>query len=264
MEIEPVTNLVFRVTGSVRSIQSASETFSLDYYEEDGSISGHIRQPEVELALHYTPGKKVSGFGVERISLNDGKYPTFIFNYSHGFKDFMNGDFSYDKIQGLYHQPINIGGFGRFSSIIEAGTIFDPLPLGLLSPIPGNQSYFSIYNTFTQLDYYEFVSDTYVAWHLEHNFGGRILSRIPLLRKLNLRELVGFRAVYGSLSDENIAMNASNVQYQAPEDIYWEYSLGIGNIFKVFRIDFNFRGNYLKDNPDARKFGVTGAFQFVF
>lgn len=264
MEIEPVTNLVFRVTGSVRSIQSASETFSLDYYEEDGSISGHIRQPEVELALHYTPGKKVSGFGVERISLNDGKYPTFIFNYSHGFKDFMNGDFSYDKIQGLYHQPINIGGFGRFSSIIEAGTIFDPLPLGLLSPIPGNQSYFSIYNTFTQLDYYEFVSDTYVAWHLEHNFGGRILSRIPLLRKLNLRELVGFRAVYGSLSNENIAMNASNVQYQAPEDIYWEYSLGIGNIFKVFRIDFNFRGNYLKDNPDARKFGVTGAFQFVF
>jgi hypothetical protein len=51
---------------------------------------------------------------------------------------------------------------------------------------------------------------------------------------------------------------------QAPtERIYWEYSFGVGNIFKVFRIDFNFRGNYL-ENPDARPFSVTGAFGFHF
>src|SRR5699024_2260017 len=217
-----------------------------------------------EMALHYTPGKKVSGYGVERLSINDGKYPTFIVNYSHGFKDFMQGAFSYNKIQALYHQPITIGGIGRFNSIIEAGTIFDPVPLGLLNPIPGNQSYFSIYKTFTQLDYYEFVSDTYTAWHLQHDFGGRILARIPLLKKLKWREIIGFRAVYGSISDENQALNASSIAYNAPEDIYWEWSAGIGNIFKVFRIDFNFRGNYIKDNPDARKFGVTGTFQFVF
>lgn len=264
IEIEPLKNLIFRVTGSYRSLQSASDTFSLDYFDENGNITGHISQPEVEVSIHYTPGKKVSGYGVERLSLNDGRYPTFIINYSHGFKGFLGGDFVYDKIQGLYHQPINIGGLGRFSSIIEAGTIFDPVPLGLLNPIPGNQSYFSIYNTFTQLDYYEFVSDTYTAWHLEHDFGGRIFSRIPIIKKFNLREVVGFRAVYGTLSDENIAMNASNIEYQAPEDIYWEWSVGVGNIFKIFRLDFNFRGNYLEANPDARKFGVTGTFQFVF
>lgn len=264
IEVEPFKNIVFRLTGSYRSLQSASESFSLDYYNEEGNVVGHIRQPELEMALHYTPGKKVSGYGVERLSINDGKYPTFIVNYSHGFKDFMQGAFSYNKIQALYHQPITIGGIGRFNSIIEAGTIFDPVPLGLLNPIPGNQSYFSIYNTFTQLDYYEFVSDTYTAWHLQHDFGGRILARIPLLKKLKWREIIGFRAVYGSISDENQALNASSIAYNAPEDIYWEWSAGIGNIFKVFRIDFNFRGNYIKDNPDARKFGVTGTFQFVF
>ncbi len=263
-EVEPWNNLVLRLTGSYRSLQSASESFSLDYYDEDGNVIGHIRQPEMEFAIQYTPGKKMSGYGVERLSVNDGKYPTFILNYSHGFKDFMNGAFSYNKVQALYHQPINIGGLGKFSSIIEAGTIFDPVPLGLLNPIPGNQSYFSIYNTFTQLDYYEFVSDTYTAWHVEHDFGGRLLSRIPLLRDLKLREIVGFRTVYGTISDENKALNASDLEYVAPEDIYWEWSAGVGNIFKVFRLDFNFRGNYLKDNPDARKFGVTGTFQFVF
>ena len=110
---------------------------------------------------------------------------------------------------------------------------------------------------------YEFVSDTYASFHLQHDFGGRIFSRIPWLRKLNLREVIGFRAVYGEISDENIALNASNIVYQAPEDIYWEWSVGVGNIFRIFRLDFNFRGNYL-DNPDARKFGVTGTFGFSF
>ena len=80
---------------------------------------------------------------------------------------------------------------------------------------------------------------------------------------MNLREVIGFRAVYGQISNENIALNASNIVYQAPTDIYYEYSFGIGNIFKIFRLDFNFRGNYL-DNPDARKFGVTGIFGFSF
>jgi len=45
--------------------------------------------------------------------------------------------------------------------------------------------------------------------------------------------------------------------------VYYEYSLGVGNIFKILPIDFNFRGNYL-DNPNALKFGVTGSFGFHF
>ena len=43
----------------------------------------------------------------------------------------------------------------------------------------------------------------------------------------------------------------------------YEYGFGVGNIFKVFRIDFNFRGNYL-DLPGARPFGITGSFGFFF
>jgi hypothetical protein len=145
------------------------------------------------------------------------------------------------------------------------GKTFGPVPLGLLSVIPGNQTVFSLYNTFPNLDFYEFVTDTYATVHLEHNFNGRIFSRIPWLRKLNLREIVGLRGAWGSLSDENIALSSpTNIPLAAPEDrIYWEYSLGVGNIFRIFRIDFNFRGNYL-DNPNARAFGVTGSFGFSF
>ena len=267
--IDPAKNFTARVTASYRTLEPATDSFSLAYFlrDENGNLtdqtSNEISQPEIELAFSYNPGRKTSGFGVEQTVINEGEYPNLFLSYSYGLKDVLQGDFEYKKIQALYYQPWNIGGLGRLYSTIEAGKTFGEVPLGLLNPIPGNQTYFSLYNTFTNLDYYEFVSDTYVSLHLQHDFGGRIFSRIPLLRKLNLREFVGFRAVYGSISEENIALNASNIIYQAPTDIYYEYSFGIGNIFRIFRLDFNIRGNYL-NNPNARPFGVTGVFGFYF
>ncbi|MBZ0327342.1 MAG: DUF5686 and carboxypeptidase regulatory-like domain-containing protein [Altibacter sp.] len=266
--IEPAKNFIVRLTGSYRTLRAATDTFSIDYnVKENGVFTGEVRseiaQPEVELAFTYTPKRKTSRYGVERTVINEGSFPTFYLGYTQGLKGILNGDFEYQKVQALYTQPWNIGGLGRLYSTVEVGKTFGEVPLSLLSPIPGNQTYFSIYNSFTQLDYYEFVSDTYASLHLQHNFGGRIFSRIPVLRKLNLREVISFRAAYGKISDENIALNASGIEYKAPGDIYYEYSVGVGNIFKIFRLDFNFRGNYL-DNTDARKFGITGIFGFSF
>jgi hypothetical protein len=266
--VEPSKNFNVRLTGSYRTLKSATDTFIIDYkvFEngiDTGGVESEIKQPEIELSLFFTPGKKTSGYGVERTIINEGDYPSFFIGYTKGLKGILGGDFDYQRAQGLFVKPWNIGGFGRLYSTIEVGKTFGDVPLSLLNPIPGNQTYFSIYNSFTQLDYYEFVSDTYASLHLQHNFGGRLFSRIPILRGLNLREVIGFRAVYGEISQGNIDLNASNIVYQSPEDIYWEWSVGVGNIFKVFRLDFNFRGNYF-DNPDARSFGITGVFGFVF
>uniref|UniRef100_UPI0030DAF548 DUF5686 family protein n=1 Tax=uncultured Planktosalinus sp. TaxID=1810935 RepID=UPI0030DAF548 len=263
LQLEPVKDLTFRTTTSYRTLKSATDSFSMDYYDENGVIQSEISQPEIELSLTYTPGIRTSGFGVERTIINSGKYPQFFLGYTYGVKGLLEGDFEYKKLQTLYTQPWNIGGIGRLYSTVELGKIVGEVPLGLLSPVPGNQTLFSIYNTFTLLDYYEFVSDTYASLHLEHNFGGRLFSRIGFMRDWNLREVIGFRAIYGEISEANSALNASNIIYQAPEDIYYEYSFGIGNIFKIFRLDFNFRGNYF-ENVGARSFGVTGSFGFQF
>ena len=267
-DIEPFKNFILRLTGSYRTLKSATDSFSIDYkVMEDGVFTGEVKselkQAEIQVGFLYAPGRKTSGYGVEQTVINSDHFPSFYAGYSYGLKDVMGSDFEYKKIQALYTQPWNIGGIGRLLSTVEVGTTIGAVPLSLLNPIPGNQTYFSNYNSFSQLDYYEFVSDTYASLHLQHNFGGRIFSRIPLLRKLDLREVVGFRAVYGTISQENIDLNASNIVYQAPEDIYWEWSVGVGNIFRVFRLDFNFRGNYL-DSPEARQFGITGSFGFEF
>ncbi len=269
LQIQPFKNFTVGLTGSYRTLKPADrDLFSLDFNDPNnpGEIKSEITQTEVAAQVSYSPGRKITGYGVDQIVVNEGDFARLFLNFSLGLEDLLDSDFEYQKVQFFYQQPWNIGGFGVLRSTLEVGKTYGEVPLGLLSVVPGNQTYLSISNTFPLLNFYEFVTDTYTSLHIEHNFNGRIFSRIPLLRKLNLRELVGIRGVWGELSDENIALDASGLlnTVGAPnEKIYWEYSLGVGNIFKIFRIDFHFRGNYF-ENPDARKFGVTGSFGFYF
>lgn len=267
VEMEPLTNFRIRFGSSFRTLSSAlPDAFSLDYIDESSptGIASEVKQFDINTTLIYTPGKRTIGYGVERVDINDN-YSTLLLNYTKGLEGFLESDFNYEKIQFSYSQPWQFGRFGRLFSTIEVGKTFGAVPLGLLNVIPGNQTLFSLYNTFPNLDFYEFVTDTYASVHFEHNFNGRLFSRIPFMRKWNLREIVGLRGVWGDLSDENIALSSpTNIPLVAPTDqIYWEYSFGVGNIFKIFRIDFNFRGNYL-DNPNARPFSITGSFGFSF
>ena len=264
VEVEPVKNLIFQLGISHRTLVSASPTFSLDYFTDISrtTTQSEVKQSEANIQIEFMPNRRTIGYGVERDEV-DNPYSSFFINYSHGFKGVLNSDFKYEKLQLYYKQPFIIGPLGRTNITMELGKTFGTIPLGLMSVIPGNQTYFTIENTFSNLNFYEFISDQYLTLKWDHNFNGRIFSRIPFMRKLNWREIIGIRGVYGSISNANRAINASGLAYNAPENGYWEYSAGIGNIFKVFRIDFSWRGNYL-NVPDATKFAIKGAFGFHF
>ncbi len=264
IEIEPIKNMIFQTGFSHRTLESASPIFSLDYYTDDThtTTKSNVRQSEVNLQVEYCPNKKTIGYGVERSDV-DNPYSRFFINYSQGFKGILNSDFDYSKLQLYYNQPFLIGPLGRTDLTMELGKTYGKVPLGLMSVIPGNQTYFIIGNTFSNLNFYEFVTDQYATLQWNHNFQGRLLSRIPMMRKLNWREIIGVRAVYGTISDQNRLLNASNLEYKAPATPYWEYSVGIGNIFKVFRIDASFRGNY-RDLPGTSNFTIKGEIGFHF
>ncbi len=262
LQMEPVKNLTVQTGFTYRTLKSAWSKFSLDYFDGNGGIQSQVKQADVNLMVDYTPKRKTVGHGVERMVV-DYNFPRVFVNYSHGMKGVFDSDFSYQKLQFYYRHPILIGGFGRLFPTFETGKIFGKVPLGLMGVIPGNQSYFQIENTYNLMNYYEFVADEYASIHLEHHFNGRLFSRVPLLRKLNWREIIGVKGVYGSVSDENKAINASGLEYRAPVNGYWEYHAGVGNIFKCFRLDFCWRGSYL-NLPDANKFGVKGSFGFYF
>ncbi len=265
-EIEPFKNLTFQLGFSYRTLESASETFKLDYYIDDTftSTKSNVTQSELNFQVEFTPNKKTMGYGVERRDIASPYSRVFV-NYCQGFKGFINSDFEYQKVQLYYKQPLIFGAIGRSNFILELGKTFGTIPLGLMSVVPGNQTYFIIENTFNNLNFYEFVTDTYTTVQWNHNFQGKLFGRIPGLRKLNLREIIGIKGVYGTLTDESITINVTQpgLVYQAPQKPYWEYSAGIGNIFKVFRIDCAWRANY-RDLPDTSNFTIKGSFGFYF
>ncbi|MCK5815262.1 MAG: carboxypeptidase-like regulatory domain-containing protein [Flavobacteriaceae bacterium] len=260
--VEPKKNVTFRTGMSYRTLKSASSTFNMDYYDENGVPQSSLKQTEFDFTVQFTPKRETVSYGVERSDVNQD-YARILINYTRGVEGVFESDFDYHKLQFYYHQRFLIGGLGRSYVTFETGKIFGEVPLGLLSIVPGNQSYFLMSNTYSLLDYYDFVTDTHASMHLEHHFNGRFFSKIPLLKKLNLREIVGFRGVWGAISDENTAINASDITYVAPEDIYMEYSAGVGNIFKVFRLDFIWRASY-RDAPNAKNFGIKGTFGIHF
>lgn len=264
IEFEPVKNLTIGGGVSYRTLLTASPTFSLDYYTDlsQSTIKSQVKQSEASIQVDFTPNRKPIGFSVERYNA-DSPFTRIFFSYSQGFKGLLNSDFEYEKLQLYFKQPIIIGPLGRSNIILEAGKTFGYLPLGLMSVVPGNQSFFNIDNTFSNLKFYEFVTDQYVTFKWDHSFQGRLFARIPFMRKLNWRENIGAKAVCGTVSSDNRLINASGMTYKAPEKVYWEYSAGIGNIFKIFRIDFSWRGNYF-NVPDATKFAIKGSFGFYF
>jgi len=263
-EVEPLKNFTFQTNFTYRTLKSASSEFSLDYYTDLTltEIKSQVKQSEINLVAEYTPKRKTVGYGVDRLDV-DFNYARFFVSYSNGIKGVLDSDFNYQKLQLYYRQPALIGGFGRLFTTFETGKIFGEVPLGLMGVIPGNQSWFVIENTYNLLNYYDFVSDEYASLHFEHHFNGRLFSRIPFVRKLNLREIIGIKGVYGRVSENNKTLNASGLNYVAPEDVYWEYHAGVGNIFKVLRIDCAWRGSYL-EMPNARKFAVRASFGFYF
>ena len=265
--VEPWKNFQVRVDGTLQSIKSANPAdFNLMYYR-NGDLRKTVNDSRVTISLIARPGAKFSQTGVDRYE-HSTLAPTIVLKYTRGIEGLFNADFNYNKLQFMFYKPMLLGSWGKTFLNFEAGKNFDTVPLALQNIIPANQSYGLVPNTFAQLNYYEFVADTYSTLHIEHHFNGKIFSFIPLIKKLKLREVAFIRGAYGTLSDASKNINVDNLKYSAPDQqIYYEYGFGIENIgfgnIRIIRVDFNWRGNYL-DRPDASKFGIKAGFQFYF
>ena len=114
------------------------------------------------------------------------------------------------------------------------------------------------------MNFFEFISDEYIAasftWHLE----GFFLNRIPLLRKLKWREVVSAKGVMGRYNTKNNqAMELLENSFTLEQKPFGEAGLGIENILKVLRVDGLWRLSYL-DNPNIIKFAIRARLQLDF
>ncbi|MBR7030776.1 MAG: carboxypeptidase-like regulatory domain-containing protein, partial [Prevotella sp.] len=113
----------------------------------------------------------------------------------------------------------------------------------------------------------EFLNDRYASLMLTWEMGGKLLNRIPLLRKLKLREIFEFKGLWGALSDKNnpyLAQNQTSSKLLVfPENSfimdskvpYLEYAVGVQNILSLIQIEYVHRINY-RGLPTASEHGI--------
>jgi hypothetical protein len=87
--------------------------------------------------------------------------------------------------------------------LFEGGYFFGKIPYPLLTVHRANRPYSYQLNLYSMMNFPKFVSDRYAASNTNHYFNGLIFNKIPLLKKLKLREVITAKILYGGVRVEN-------------------------------------------------------------
>ena len=250
---------------------------SLVYNNMENNMLNSVDQittSEVTLSLRYAPNEKFYQGKIYRVPIID-KYPIFNLRYTAGLKGVLDGQYNYHNLMGSIDKRFYLSQLGYSDVTVEGGYIFGKVPFPLLDIHRANQTYAYQLNSYNLMNFLEFVSDHYASLNIDHNFNGFFFNKIPLIKRLKLREAISFKVLYGALREENNPNNdASLLQFPTNADgsqrtfilgrePYMEGSVGIGNIFKVLRVDVVKRFNYL-DNPEVSEYGIRARVKFDF
>lgn len=241
---------------------------------EQPQYDPEIKTTDFGLYLRYAPNERFYQGATYRTPILN-KYPKFSLWYNYGAKGVLGGEYNYHSVQAKIEKVFYVSPLGWSQVVVEGGRTFGTLPYQLLKIHRANQTYAYQLESYNLMNFMEFVSDKYASINLTHSFGGFFFNRIPLLRRLKWREMVSFKGLWGGLDEANrptaenglirfpTDANGTPLTYTLDKEPYMEASVGVGNIFKVLRIDYVRRLNYL-DLPNAPKWGIRARFKLEF
>lgn len=233
-----------------------------------------MRTTELCLELRYAPGEKIVNTKMDRAKLNRD-VPVLTLSHSLGLKGFLGGQYRYNFTDIVLFRRFWVKSWGRVDLDVHAGAQWNKVPFSLLCMPAANLSYITHYSAFGLINNMEFLNDRYASFMLTWDLNGKIFNRIPLLNNLKWREFIGFRTLWGTLTDKNnpyLERNKeSDILMAFPEGAYimdsnrpyMEVVVGVHNVFRFFRIEYVRRLNYL-DLPTANKRGVRFKFSLRF
>ncbi len=230
----------------------------------------HIQTSEVGLLLKWAPNAQFWNGKRFKVTLKN-KHPIFTFTYKMGIKDVLAGDYNYHRVNLNINKRFYMSIFGLGDMELEGGAIFgEKLPYFLLHLPRANQTFAYQNFAFNLMNFLEFSSDRYVSLKYTHFFKGFFFNKIPLFKRLKLREVATFRILYGQLTDANNPnIDRELIQFEQEEDgrpttytlenkPYMEVSVGMTNIFKFLRIDLVQRLTHLDHPTVPSMFGIKG------
>jgi hypothetical protein len=156
-------------------------------------------------------------------TVTGSKFPTLYLHYKKGIYA-LGSKVNYDRITLGIEGSLNLKLLGNSSYSIKAGTFLNTRKMYFMDwyHFNGNQTLFSGFglNDFQLLEYYSASTRSdFIEGHFEHNFGGLVLTKIPLIKKLKLQEI-----------------GKASILTTDGKNIYGELSIGIKRL--GFRADF--------------------------
>ena len=254
-------------------------TGDLQYIRNDGqqTLVKKMNTMEASLLFRYAPGETYVNTKQRRLPISFDA-PVFTLSHTMGFNDFLGGDYKYNFTELGVYKRFWFSSWGKIDLFVKGGIQWDKVPFPLLIMPAANQSYILQRETFNLINNMEFLNDRYASLDVSWDLNGKIFNRIPLLKRLKWREFIGFKMLYGQLTDKNNpnlnpndpdlflfpTRNGQPTSFAMDKKTpYMECSIGIHNIFKILHVDYVRRLNYL-DNPDINKWGFRFMVMMTF
>lgn len=233
-----------------------------------------IRTSEFGLEWRWAPHEQFFQRKLYRTPIPNA-YPIITLGVKAGIQDFIGGEYNYQSLYGQFYKRFYLSQLGLADIIVNGGYIFGSVPYPLLNIAHANQTYAYQLQAYSLMNFLEFVSDKYVSLNVDYHMYGFIFNKIPLFKKLKLREVATFKMLYGGLRDENrpdknpdqlkfpTDKYGNTTTFSLEKEPYMEISVGVENIFNLFRVDFVKRLSYL-DHPNVPEYGIRARLNFDF
>lgn len=242
----------------------------LPFTDGTGKNHRHYSRTTFGVKLRYAPGEKFIQEKSTRVPINMDA-PVIQLTHEWGPKGLLGSDFTTQRTELSVQKRFWFSAFGYTDIIVKGGMIWSQVQYPELMWPNANLSYTIQPESYSLMNPMEFAMDKYASWDLTYWGNGVLFNRIPLVKKAKLREVVGFKGIYGGISDRNKPELNGNL-FRFPTDSgtrymgntpYMEISAGIDNIFTILRVDYVWRLSY-RDTPGADRSGLRVALHFTF
>ncbi len=234
-------------------------------------VINSITDNSVELTLRYAPGEKFFQTRTYRIPVNLDA-PAITLRHTFAPRNLWGARFGINKTDVALAKRWWFSAFGYLDTYINAGHVWSRTSFLDLCTPNVNLSYIIQPQSYALMNPMEFICSSYAGWDFTYWANGAIFNYIPYLKKLKLREVFGFRGYWGELNDNNNPLKHPELlQFPLGTGVtalnhgpYMEASVGVDNLFKVLRVDYVWRLNYLNVPYKIDRCGLRVAVHVTF
>ena len=250
----------------------------------DGSSRNRYIEAGFTARLRFAPGETFYQTRSHRIPINMDA-PIITLSQTYMPKGFLGSLHEVNKTELGLQKRFWFSAFGYADVIIRGEKVWSQVAYPDLLLPNVNLSYTIQPESYNLMKPMEFINDQALSWDLTYWGNGVLMNRLPLIKKLRLREVITLRGLWGSLSDKNNP-NSSPAWGEVParaeegeRDIflfpadalcqpmgdkpYMEAGVGLDNIFTILRVDYVWRLNY-RDHAGTDRQGIRIQLHFNF